>query len=163
MKILVLIRHAKSSWGDPALDDFDRPLNKRGKRDATFMGERLKSRAVLPDLIVSSPAKRAGKTAEKIAAKVGFPQEAIVIKPKLYLPYVPEFLETIHSIDDNYNRIYLVSHNPGLTELAFSLTNYFVDNIPTAGVFAVKFDVTRWADVKSGKLMFFEYPKMFLP
>jgi phosphohistidine phosphatase len=162
MKILVLIRHAKSNWDNPGIDDFDRPLNKRGKRDAPFMGERLRTRAILPDLIVSSPAIRARKTVEKIAHKVGYPQEAIIYKPNLYLPGFEEFVETIHSIDDNFNKTYLVSHNPGITELAYILSKHYIENIPTSGVFAVKFDVKRWVDVKTGEFLFFEYPKMFL-
>ena len=162
MKILTLVRHAKSSWGDPSLDDFKRPLNKRGKRDAPFMGEKLKTLDLLPDLILSSPAKRARKTAEKIAQNVDYPIDAIIFKPSLYLAPANEFLEIIRSIDNNFHKIYMIGHNPGITDFANTLTDTFIDNIPTAGVFAAKFDVTKWTDISTGSLLFFEYPKKYL-
>jgi phosphohistidine phosphatase len=78
MKTIILVRHAKSSWKDLSLDDFDRPLNKRGKINAPLMGEKLKERQIMPDLILSSPAKRARKTATTIAKKIGYPKKKII-------------------------------------------------------------------------------------
>jgi phosphohistidine phosphatase len=75
MKTLILVRHAKSSWKNISLDDFDRPLNKRGKKDAQLMGKKLKERQVVPDLILSSPAKRARKTAKAFAKAIAFPKK----------------------------------------------------------------------------------------
>ena len=79
MKTIILVRHAKSSWKDLRLDDFDRPLNKRGKKNAPFMGKILKARRTIPDLILSSPAKRAGKTARAIAKAIDYPKTKIII------------------------------------------------------------------------------------
>lgn len=162
MKILTLIRHAKSSWDDPAIDDFDRPLNKRGKRDAPFMGEKLKSLGQTPDLILSSPAKRARKTAGIFAENVGYPAEAIILKPTLYLANPSTFLNVIRSVDNSFNKLFLVSHNPGITECANMLTKSFIANIPTTGIVSVKFDIQKWEDITTGELLFFEYPKKYL-
>jgi phosphohistidine phosphatase len=159
MKILTLIRHAKSSWDDAILDDFERPLNKRGKRDAPFMGEKLKAMGMMPDQFLSSPAKRANATAEKIAKKIGYPQNAIILKPSLYLASTFNFFEVVRAIDNNFNKIFLVGHNPGITDFANMLTNSFIDNVPTTGIVAVKFDVKKWSEITTGKLLFFEYPK----
>ena len=84
MKRLYLVRHAKSSWKDPDLDDFDRPLNKRGKRDAPLMGQKLRQADVRPDLIVSSPAKRAAKTAKIMAGQIEYPVKKIIWDESLY-------------------------------------------------------------------------------
>lgn len=161
MKILVLIRHAKSSWDDPGQGDFDRPLNKRGKQDAPFMGERLKNRGILPDLIVSSPARRAKSTAERIARAVEYPKKAITLKSNLYLADPHEFFEVVRATDDAVQKLFLVGHNPGITEFANTIADYFVPNIPTTGVYAVKFEVNSWMDIEKGTLLFYEYPKKF--
>src|SRR3972149_8202033 len=84
MKTIILVRHAKSSWKNPRLDDFERPLNKRGRRDAPLMGEKLKERQILPDLILSSPAKRARKTADLIAKAIGYPGKSSQFVDKMY-------------------------------------------------------------------------------
>ena len=83
MKTIILVRHAKSSWKNPRLDDFERPLNKRGRRDAPLMGEKLKERQILPDLILASPAKRARKTADLIAKAIGYPRKNIQFVDKM--------------------------------------------------------------------------------
>ena len=84
MKTVILVRHAKSSWKDSSLKDYDRPLNKRGKRDAPFMGKKIREREILPDLILSSPAKRARKTAIRVAEEIGYPKEKIQYDDKMY-------------------------------------------------------------------------------
>ena len=161
MKRLYLIRHAKSSWKDPNLQDFERPLNKRGKGDAPLMGQHLNSHQVRPDLIISSSAKRALKTARIIAKAIGFPKEQIVTDESIYEAGVSSLLQVIHHIDEAANQIMLFGHNPGLTMLAESLTNAVIENIPTCGIFCVDFDITSWKDVKAGTgtMVFFDYPK----
>ncbi|MDH3269487.1 MAG: histidine phosphatase family protein, partial [Ignavibacteria bacterium] len=84
MKTIYLVRHAKSSWKDQGLQDYDRPLNKRGKRDAPFMGEVLNDKKIRPDFIISSSAKRAKKTALEIAAKIGYPHNKILFNEEVY-------------------------------------------------------------------------------
>ena len=162
MKRLYLIRHAKSSWNEPDLADIDRPLNKRGKRDAPFMGKRLKEgHRVNPDIIISSPAKRALRTAKIIAKEINYPKEKIEIKDSLYGSGVEAMLNVIQYLDDSLNEVMLFGHNPDLTSLANYLSNHEVDNIPTCGIFCVDFDVKSWRDVEGGKgiFKFFDYPK----
>lgn len=161
MKNLLIIRHAKSSWDDAALADFDRPLNPRGKRDAPFMGGLLKVGGALPDRVVSSPAKRASKTARLIAEAVGYDPDAVDFRDALYLQGVPAILELVRGFDDDWNRVFLVGHNPESTALCNLLTGEEIDNIPTAGIASIEFDVDSWAHVMAGagRLAFFEYPK----
>lgn len=165
MKRLYLVRHAKSSWKDATLEDFDRPLNKRGKQDAPLMGKLFKSHYKLsPDLIVSSPAKRAAKTAKVIAKEIGFPKKQIVYEGAIYEAGVPPLLSVIRKIDDSADQVMLFGHNPGLTMLAEYLIGVVVDNIPTCGIFCIDFDVDSWKEVGEGrgKEVFFDYPKKHL-
>ena len=161
MKRLYLIRHAKSSWDDPDLADFERPLNKRGKEEAPAMGKRLKKSKVQPDLILSSPAKRALKTTKIIAKELDFPKKQTVTDEAIYEAGVSALLNVIRNIDDAFQQVLLCGHNPGLTDLAQYLTNVRIDNIPTCGVFCIDFDLQSWKKVTEGKgiFVFFDYPK----
>jgi len=162
MKTLYLIRHAKSSWKDPDLRDFERPLNKRGKSDAPEMGQRLRAYKAGADIIISSPAKRAIKTAKIIAREVGFPVKEIVTTETVYLADVPTLVEVIRKISDKHQQVMLFGHNPGLTMLANFLVNgEQVENIPTCGIFCIEFEIDSWKKVGQGlgKLLFFDYPK----
>ena len=161
MKQLLLIRHAKSEWNDVSLSDFDRPLNVRGKRDAPVMAKRLLDKKVKIDLIISSPAKRAKKTASIFAKEYGIKKERINFKEKLYAESEETLFDVISKADDKFNSIAIVAHNPGLTDFANLLTESQIDNIPTCGIFAVKIDTKHWADFKEAKkeFWFFEYPK----
>ena len=161
MKQLLLIRHAKSEWNDVSLSDFDRPLNVRGKRDAPVMAKRLLDKKVKIDLIISSQAKRAKKTASIFAKEYGIKKERINFKEKLYAESEETLFDVISKADDKFNSIAIVAHNPGLTDFANLLTESQIDNIPTCGIFAVKIDTKHWADFKEAKkeFWFFEYPK----
>jgi phosphohistidine phosphatase len=161
MKRLTLVRHAKSSWKETGLTDHDRPLNKRGKRDAPMMGERLREQGESPDLLVSSTAKRARKTAEVIAAAIGYPPEAIAYDPRLYLSGVDELLNVIGDLDDEKEHVMLFGHNPGLTALANRLSDAALENVPTCGVYSVELAIDRWRDVGKhpGQLRLYDYPK----
>ncbi|MCG8607659.1 histidine phosphatase family protein [bacterium] len=161
MKTLILFRHAKSSWKDLDLDDFDRPLNDRGKRDAPVMGAQLAERGKIPDLIISSPAKRAFKTAKIVAKAVGYARAEIQTDERIYDATVSNLLQVLHGIDERHRTVILVGHNPGLNALSHYLTEYEVENIPTCGVFEVEFVDSRWSEVgkKLGRLVSFDYPK----
>ena len=163
MKALYIIRHAKSSWDDDRLSDFDRPLNERGKRDAPSMGKRLKERDVVPDMVLSSPAKRALSTAKKITNALGFDSEKIKTDRRLYHADSEMILLLVQEIKNKHQTALVFGHNPGLTDFANSVMTdkMFIDNIPTCGVVAFLFDVSDWKDVKrkSGKIIFFDYPK----
>ena len=161
MKNLYLIRHAKSSWDNPRLPDFDRPLNKRGKRDAPAMGEHLKKLGVQPDLLISSPANRAITTAREIAKALDYDPSEIVEEQKLYHAGTETIYEVIWSIEDSYDTVFLFGHNPGFTDFANTLSTTKVENLPTCGIFAVEFNVSAWEDVQpsSGIFKLFDYPK----
>ncbi len=161
MKRLYLVRHAKSSWELSGLSDRDRPLNKRGKRDAPFMGQRLKKYAVCPDFMLSSPAKRALKTAKIIAEEISCPKKNIVINETLYSHGTRTILDVIRSVDDAHESLMIFGHNPDFTELAELLSDYQVNNIPTCGIFCIDFKANSWQEVDMGKgvFSFFDYPK----
>lgn len=161
MKNLILIRHAKSSWDDPALDDRDRPLNGRGKRDAPLMGAVLKERGLSPDRIVSSPARRALKTAKSIATAIGHPVGEIALDERVYLAEATTLLEVIQQFPETARQVVMFGHNPGFTELVNLLTDAGIGNVPTCGVASIEFSVASWSAVSpgSGRLGYFDYPK----
>lgn len=161
MKTLTLVRHAKSSWKDTSLADRDRPLNKRGKRDAPEMGQRIVAAGIRPSLIVSSPAVRAWTTAKIIADEIGYPREFLQRDNLLYLASVNSILEVIVSQDVGFNSMLLVGHNPGFTDFANHLVPGLTNNIPTAGVVSVELDTDDWSlyDKPDVKLLVYDYPK----
>lgn len=163
MKILLLIRHAKSSWDDAGKTDFDRPLNARGLKDAEEMPLRLLSKIKSIDAFISSPAKRAKATAEKFAAAYKVGKDKILFEEGLYLAHESFFYELVSNTTDNFNTIAVFSHNPGITEFANTLTQTIkTDNIPTCGIFAVKSAIDKWKDFGAAtrELLFYDYPKL---
>ena len=161
MKTIYLVRHAKSSWKYPNLDDFERPLNKRGRKNAPFMGTILKKLKVAPDLILSSPANRASMTARVIADKIGYPLENIYYSESIYEFSANALIDVIVELDNVVNKAMLVGHNPALTELANYIGDTPISNIPTSGIFCAELNIPSWAKIsdRCGKLNFFEYPK----
>lgn len=161
MKTLYIVRHAKSSWDFPHLEDIDRPLNKRGEKDAPKMARRLEDRGIFPDLMLSSPAKRALTTCQTIAEALDYPQKAIEISEKLYHAGEDGLLNVIQHIDNTWASLMIFGHNPGFTALATDLTDSYIDNIPTCGIVACTFEVDEWQAIAygQGKLLFFDYPK----
>jgi phosphohistidine phosphatase len=161
MKNLILIRHAKSSWKDNSIKDFDRPLNKRGQSDAPRMAERLLKRGFVFDLIISSSAKRTSDTAKIFADILGF-KSKIIFDDKLYLASDSEILKIINQFEERYQSIIVVSHNPGITDLANHLTDFLIENIPTTGIVGLSFN-GKWSDLgsKNCNMLFFDYPKKF--
>lgn len=162
MKTLILIRHAKSSWDDVNLPDFDRPLNKRGKEDAKKMAERLHKKIKKLDAIISSPAKRARKTAESFAEIFKISEEDIRFHPSLYHAAASDFFEVIEELSNKLDTVAVFSHNPGITYFSNNLiTDINIDNVPTTGIFAVKIDISKWSDFKNAErqFLFFDYPK----
>jgi phosphohistidine phosphatase len=162
MKTLYIIRHAKSSWDDPFQDDFDRPLNKRGKKDAPRMGKRLKEMKIHADLLLSSPAERALSTCLLIAEKIGYALGNVHTDQRLYHAGEEQLLSVVHGFNDANDQIIIFGHNPGLTDFANRLSAEAVtDNIPTCGILALRFPVNSWKDVRweKGKLLFFDFPR----
>ena len=161
MKILTLVRHAKSSWKDSSLSDGERPLNKRGEHDAPMMGKRIRDHGIRPSLIISSPAARAWTTARLIAAKISYPTEFLQRENKLYLASLDDLLDVVVDQDDGFNSLLVVGHNPGLTHFANFLSPGLTDNLQTAGVVSVQIDRDDWSlhDQPATELLVHDYPK----
>lgn len=161
MKTLILIRHAKSSWDDAGLSDFERPLNDRGKKDAPMMADRLHERGIKVDAFISSPAKRAKRTAEQFVKRYKKDGGELILKTELYLAGEETFLNLMEKLDDQIDCVVMFSHNPGITDFANSLADVRIDNIPTCGIFAVSIDANKWNKSKEAKkkFLFFDYPK----
>jgi len=163
MKKLYICRHAKSSWKFQGIADFDRPLNKHGEKDAPMIGKVLAKRKVKPQVIFSSPAKRAFTTAKIIAAEIGYPAEKIKIEKNFYDAQLGYLIDFVQSLSDDLNEIMIIGHNPGVTSLNNIFSKKYIDNIPTAGVVELKFDFEKWCelDIQSGDLVEYEFPKKY--
>ena len=160
-KYLLICRHAKSSWLEAPLNDRERPLNKRGERDAPEMGKRLALRGILPDLIMTSPAVRARATAELIAVQLDYPLGKLRINPGQYAATVPTLLALLGKVESQVTTLMIVGHNPEVTALANILGDLHLENIPTCGIVALKFSAPSWQEVTAGNgiLLFFDFPK----
>jgi phosphohistidine phosphatase len=157
-----MIRHAKSSWANPLQSDFERPLNDRGQHDAPMMGERLKKQGLIPDLIIASTAKRAKQTAKKVAAVIGYDEEKIQWQDKLYHCIPSVFEEVLYDVADDVKTVFIVAHNPGITEFANELSPKFrTDNMPTCAVVGAEFEAEQWNEFVNAakKVILFDYPK----
>ncbi|BAU57356.1 phosphohistidine phosphatase SixA [Halorhodospira halochloris] len=161
MKELLIIRHAKSSWYNPHLNDKERPLAPRGEKAAPMMAQRLVQRGAIPQLIVTSEAVRAQQTARLMAAAMGLDDQLIVLDKRLYNAGPAEWLEIIRDQPDTYQRIALIGHNPAIEETARSLFSLQVAKVPTAAVITVRFGCDRWVQVdpKWSEVVGFDYPK----
>lgn len=163
MKTLYLMRHAKSSWDDPGLRDIQRPLNNRGHRHASFMGRQLKNQGILPQLIITSPAVRAETTARFVAREIDYSLSKIIIDKRLYEAEEDDLLQVIKEVNKTVDHLILVGHNPGLTDLANTLSTEPIDNIVTAAIYSIQFDCAKWKDIgkRKARFHFYIYPKMF--
>lgn len=161
MKTLIIVRHAKSSWAVVGEKDFDRALNDRGKKDAPQMASRLKEKGLKVDLFVSSPARRARKTARYFAEAYKVDKKDIMLIDMLYEPTLEAFYHTVKNLDDAYKTVAVFAHNPAITYFVNTLTNVHTDNMPTCGVFAVQINTDNWAQFKESEkqFLFFDYPK----
>ena len=160
MKELLILRHAKSSWDAPAVDDFERPLAPRGEKEAPRMGAYLAAIAFVPDLIVSSPARRASQTAQKVAKAAGFKGD-IAFDQRIYLANPDTLLEVVCALPETAGRVLLVGHNPGFEELVAALCGGAV-RLTTAALACVELPATAaWVDVEraSGVLLWLVTPK----
>jgi phosphohistidine phosphatase len=160
VKTIYFLRHAKSDWSVEC-DDFDRKLNKRGENNALFMAERLAKYKVKPDIIISSPAKRALSTVKIIADRLKLPKKAVVTDINLYLTPPKTYLEVIRQIDNSHKIVFMTGHNPTITEICESLSGTHIGNIPTCGIFCMEFDTETFGTISAneGKKIFFDFPK----
>ena len=150
MKRLILVRHAKSSWKNAALADSERPLSGRGKRDAPRMGARLAGLGLLPDIILASPARRARKTASLLTGEIPAAAGRILVDPALYEASAGVLLERVRALDETWQHVMLVGHNPGLTDLARHFSSEII-GMPTCAIAEFTFDVKRWSGVGRAK------------
>ncbi|WP_075188245.1 SixA phosphatase family protein [Teredinibacter haidensis] len=167
-KTLYLVRHAKSLWSDPPLSDRERPLNKRGERNAPLMAKRLAEHIQqadgqfpLPQKIVSSPARRALATARIFAAQLNLPETQVYMEECLYFKGLCSILDRIIKEDDDSEAIMLVGHNPDITELHNHLSGIQVEKMPTCAITTLHFQCEHWRQLTqgSGSLVDFDYPK----
>jgi phosphohistidine phosphatase len=161
MKILTIVRHAKSSWKDTSLSDKKRPLNRRGERDAPMMGQRIHEHGIRPSLIVTSPATRARTTAKIVAKAINYPLEFLQKEETLYLASLDEILDVVVAQDNDFNNMMLVGHNPGMTDFANFLVPGLTNNLPTAGVVSVQIDQDNWSlyERPPTELLVHDWPK----
>lgn len=160
MKKIYFIRHAKAV--DEGRDkDRARELSNKGKEDAKFMALRLLKLDVKPDVIFSSDAKRCEQTAKRFGEILKF-KGKVALKSELYEPNLDEFLKFIQSIDDKFNEIFIISHNPTITKICEFLSDSSIDNIPTGGIFCLEVGCF-FKDIKEGcaRALFFDYPKKY--
>ena len=163
MKVLTLIRHAKSSWKDMALADFDRPLNKRGKKDAPMIGQHLASGAITPpDCFLSSPAKRALVTARAIADELGFRGRYILRDKRIYEASSEQLLEVLREVDSSCGHLMMFGHNPGFFMLAEELCGFNEENFPTCAALSLSLEIGEWSEIASGcgEALYYVSPKM---
>ncbi len=161
MKSLLLIRHAKSSWKDPSLTDLQRPLKKRGIRNARDMAQRLAKLDHGVERVFSSPAKRTLETLELMEEATGFGAGRVEVVAELYSFDYDDVMITLRKIDDRWQSIAVVGHNPAITDLVNFLALEHIANIPTCGVALLRLDIKRWRDLKAGcaRLDHYDYPK----
>jgi len=159
-RTLILVRHAKSSWGCIDLADTERPLADRGKRDAPMMGKRLAKQAVKPDLILSSPARRALATAEIIANELGYKVKDIVVDDRLYATDPETLLAVIGGLNDKLKCVMFFGHNPEFSELAHRLFSEIAP-LPTCAIVQFTFKTDSWASIDKAKPedVVLDYPK----
>jgi len=159
MKKLYIVRHAQKAVEKSGQDDYDRPLSEQGLKDAEVMAEKLASKGVRADLIVSSPATRTKQTSEVFASSLNYSKN-IMYNEVLYMAYVNELVETITYTFDTVDTMILVAHNPSLTALAVTLVG-FKEKIEAGGVMEVEFDCDSWIDISrdNARLISYDYPK----
>jgi phosphohistidine phosphatase len=162
VKTLLIIRHAKAE-SIFTVNDFERPLNERGKKDAPIMAQRVKARSIKPDAFISSPASRAKKTATLFCETLGSNTDDIIYISALYHAPAEIFYSVIKEVADDFNCVAVFAHNPGITNFVNHLSaDIKIDNMPTCGVFAIKVSCTGWKDFAKAKkdFLFFDYPKL---
>jgi len=164
MKVFYLIRHAKSSWGDPQLRDIERPLNARGLRDAPFMSQMLKGKGEVPNQIISSPAVRAHTTSKYFAEAFDIATEEIVLEKNIYEAYPEQVIEIVQGLDDALQTVLVFGHNPAFTSLANMFSEEYIANVATCGIVRIVSTSKTWADIDTTntKVAEYLYPKEYL-
>ncbi|MBZ5857501.1 SixA phosphatase family protein [Flavihumibacter profundi] len=161
MKTLYVVRHAKSSWGDLTISDFDRELNVRGHHTAPLMAKKLLAKDISIDAFVTSTAKRAIQTATYFIKAYDRSQEELILREDLYQAPAEVYLSVVAQQSDKADSIAVFGHNPGITAFVNELTDTKIDDMPTCSIFAVEIHTDHWANFAKAKkkFLFFEKPK----
>ena len=163
MKRVYILRHAKSSWSDPTLSDIQRPLNKRGKKDAPLMASVMKRFNFIPDVVYISPSKRTRATVKPVAELLEISSDKLFIESSLYHGYYDDFEEVIKALDEEVSSVLLVGHNPGVTYIANSCDGPIIDNVPTGGLLVIEAEISQWQSFgfSESRLISHHFPKMY--
>lgn len=161
MKTLILVRHAKSSWAQPGLSDFDRPLNERGKLNAPIMASRLHQKIKTIDSFIFSPAKRTRKTAKIFNKEFKINESKLRPEPLLYEAPFQRYNFVIEHIPNEVQTAAIFAHNPGITDFINTLSLHPIFNLPTCGIYAFQIDIDSWKEFQAGEMqfLFFDFPK----
>ncbi len=168
MKTLLLLRHAKSSWTDPRMDDHDRRLNDRGRMAAPVIGQYIADRGLLPDFVLCSTAKRAQETLERASGLwPRLPQ--VLFEKGIYLAAPHKLLDRIRQVSNDVGRLLVIGHNPGFEDLSVELAaggdsaalRRMGEKFPTAGLAVIAFDISQWSKIERarGNLLTFVSPR----
>lgn len=158
MKEIIFVRHAKSSW-DYDVGDRDRPLKKRGNNDAHLVSNCFKSNNFVPDAIFSSPAKRARKTCKIFLENLNFPTSSMRVEEDIYDFGGTQLINFIKSLDNELQNIMIFGHNHALTSIANTFGTKYIDNVPTAGLVKLSFDIDNWKNLKKGVTTLTIFPR----
>ena len=161
MRYLTILRHAKSSWAQPDISDFDRPLNARGQRDAPMMAERLLERKCIPDSIVCSPAVRTRQTAELVRSGLGVSAQQVDFDERIYEASTGTLLALVEQWPEAHSHTMLIGHNPGLEGLGAALNHPHRHTLPTCAVLHLAIDADSWGQLQTAAIseLFYDYPK----
>jgi phosphohistidine phosphatase len=165
MKKLYVIRHAKSSWSDTGVKDLDRPLNKRGMRDAPFMAKLLYGKGIETDALVTSPAKRAFDTAQFFLKQWKASSNLLITEPRIYEATPTRLLEIVREFPDDWETVLLFGHNPTLTSFINLFASEYLANLPTCGIAELDSEADKWNIFGSNntRLIDLYYPRQFFP
>lgn len=163
MKSVIYIRHAKSSWKDPLLNDFDRPLNKRGIRDMKLMPLKLKELESNLDGVIASPSNRTQCTMEAFVEAYSLKKKCIILDQSLYHPSMQYLQDVLLGIDPKWEKVMIITHNPAITQFVNQFTQQNIDNVPTSGIVRLDFMTDSWEDVYNCaiKFKYFIFPKKY--
>jgi phosphohistidine phosphatase len=163
LKTVYILRHAKSSWSNPGLADIERPLNKRGKKDAPLMANVMKRFNYFPEMIILSPSVRTQATVKPIVKTLKLKEYQLEIDESLYHGYYDNYEEIIRQLDPELKSVMLVGHNPGITFIANSCTGPILDNVPTCGLLVIQSEIEDWKSFSFSEstLVKYHFPKMY--
>jgi phosphohistidine phosphatase len=161
MKTLYIVRHAKSSWEYDSIEDIDRPLKKRGIKDAHLISKFLSKKIEKPDVFITSSANRALHTAVIFFVKINFSKANIKIKRQLYSFSDGYLVKTVHALDDGFSSAVIFSHDHGINTFVNKFGSKPLAHVPTCGVIALQFHEKHWKNIKKGETILVEFPKNY--